>query len=116
MQKSKIPGLITILIMTLITSVMWVGFGIYRAIKSKPAPTVSQQILQALTPSIDQNTAEKIRNKVYINEENISEPTIAPTSTANALPTPQATNSPTPVASASATPTASASASPSATP
>ena len=112
MQKNKIPGLITILMMTLITAVMWVGFGVYRAIKNKPAPTVPQQILQALTPILDNNVAGKMQGRVYINEESISEPTIMPTSTANALPTPQITASPTPVASSSATPTASASASP----
>lgn len=106
MQKSKIPGLITILIMTLITSVMWIGFAIYRAVRNKPAPSVPQQILQALTPTLDNSNVAKMQGKVYINEENIPEPAIVPIPTASALPTPAASASATPAASASASPVA----------
>lgn len=104
MEKSKVPGLITILIMTLITSVMWVGFSIYRSLTTKPAPNVPAPISQPLTPSLDSATIEKMNSRIYFEIGSVPEPSIGPTSS----PTPEATLKPTvspsPVASASATP------------
>lgn len=102
MQKVKIPGLITTLILTLVTSLMWIGLVIYQAIKNKPAPTVSQQVLQALDPTIDNDTANKMMNRVYFDEENISESLIVSPPTAS--PIPLAEETPSPKASASSLP------------
>lgn len=115
MEKSKIPGLITILIMTLITSIMWIGFAVYRAFTNKPATNVPQAVIQALTPTLDNSAISKIQGRVYFDESSIPEPSVGPTATPITR-TPVPTLTPPLTASSSALPTANASAVPPATP
>lgn len=106
MNKNKVPGLITILIATLITVVAWIGFSIYRAFANKPTPNVSQAVLQPLTPSLDKNIIDKIQGRLYFDESVIPEPSIGPTETQGPAQTPVPEISPTPVATGSAVPSA----------
>jgi len=106
MNKSKLPSYVSIAIMTAITSVFWVFFGVYRTFTTKPAPKVSGEILEAVNPELDRNTISEIQGRIFFEESQIPQTVISQT--------PQPTIAPTeaPTASPSATPTASPSASP----
>lgn len=101
MKNTKIPSLIPILIMTLITVVMWVSFDVYRALKSSTDAIVPTEVSLPLTPSLDQNTINQIKSRTFLNDSQI------PDSIASSSPTPiiKKTPSPTttPVASESGT-------------
>ena len=109
MKKRKLPSLISILILTVLTSVVWISVSAYLAFTSKPAISVSKEISDPITPTLDQDTMKKIETKLYFDSSQISESAVT-------LPTPGTTSRPTPTAiptlSPSPTPTATASATP----
>lgn len=99
MKKNKLPSLVVVLILTLITVIMWVSFNIYRSLTSKPSPSVPANISEPLTPSLDTQTISQISSRIYLNESQI--PEVAPIIETSATPsaTPELTPSPTPIPS-----------------
>jgi hypothetical protein len=65
MKKSKLPSLVTVLVLTLVTALTWVGFEIYRAFTTTPEPSVSEEILSPITPSLDAGTIGKIQSGLF---------------------------------------------------
>lgn len=107
MNKSKLPSFVSIVILTAITSIFWVIFGVYRIFSTKPSPKVSDEILEAVDPTLDRETIDKIRNRIFFEESQIPQTV---TQTPTPAPTEEATPTATPTATASATPTATTSA------
>lgn len=113
MQKSKLPNLITILVLTLITVLMWIGFTIYSAITKTPESSVPKNISDPIVPTLDAATLSNVQSALFFNESQIPEITFSGTPSASLLPiatpepiaTPIATQSALPSASPSATPT-----------
>ena len=112
MKKSKLPNLISVMILTLITTLMWISFNIYRALTSEVPPSVPQEVSEPLNPVLDQETINQIEGKLFLDDsqipDNVAVGTPAPS--ASIEPTPLATpvESPTPAseeATASASPT-----------
>lgn len=66
MSKNKLPKPITLLILTLLTVIVWVGLTIYRTITIKPAPDVPQNISEPLVPTLDTNTIQNIESSIFI--------------------------------------------------
>lgn len=89
MKKVTLPKPITILVLTLITTVVWVGLSVYRAITAKPPATVSEDILKPLNPVIDASVIKQVESSIYFEESDIpeigieniqiTEPTVIPT-------------------------------------
>lgn len=79
-QKKDLPGLVIFAILTLVTTFSWVGFEIYRALTVQPKPDVPPQILQELSPTLDQQTLESLVNKVYLDDETIGDTVLSGTS------------------------------------
>jgi hypothetical protein len=111
MKKNKLPNPISILILTLLTAVVWVSLNIYRAVTTKPAPSVPQTVSEALNPTLNQDTINKVESATFLNDSQIPQITAgaasgAPTATPVSLPTalPSASPSAIPSASPSATP------------
>lgn len=100
MKRSKLPSLVAVLILTLITAVMWVGLSVYRALSLKPAESVPQEILQPLDPNLDSDTLGKIQSKIFLDDSQIPEVAVSQTNAPVATKAPQAS----PQASPSATP------------
>ncbi|HJY98319.1 MAG TPA: hypothetical protein VJ227_01245 [Patescibacteria group bacterium] len=102
MRKKKLPSLVTVLVLTLVTALSWVGFSIYRAFTTESPPSVAEEILSPLTPTLDQETIQKIEGALYFNDSQIPELTttqaVTPAPTVGPLPTaePEATSSATP--------------------
>lgn len=95
MKKTKLPSLIPILILTLITVVMWVFLDIFRALKQTPELTVPTEISQPLSPALDQNSINQIESRIFLNDSQIPDNIIVNTSpTTKALATPKASATP----------------------
>lgn len=72
-MKNRLPSLVTILVLTLVTSLAWIAFSIYRAITVKPAPVVPKDISQPLTPTLDTKTIDELKLKLYFDDSQIPE-------------------------------------------
>ena len=108
-KKLKTPTLVTTAVLTMITVIFWIAFEVYRTITTKPAPTVPQEIIAPLNPTLDEGTLNKLQLRINLDESQVGN---LVTQTVTPVPTPTEA----PVASESGTPTASASASPTANP
>jgi hypothetical protein len=117
-KKSKVPSLVTIIILTAITLIFWVVFSIVKTLTTKPSPTVPEDILQGLTPTLDTTSLSEIQKRTFLSEEEIGQTKLSATPSATIIPIPTATTTPTasPSASPTASPSATATASASPTP
>jgi hypothetical protein len=108
MKKNKLPSLISILILTLLTCVLWVSFNVYRSLTAKPEESVPEAVSNPITPTLDENVIKKIESAIFIDSSQIPDNVAQASSPAPNQPV--QTPLPTPV------PSATPSASPSATP
>ncbi|OGM16156.1 hypothetical protein A2V56_00925 [Candidatus Woesebacteria bacterium RBG_19FT_COMBO_42_9] len=108
MKKNKLPSLISILIMTLITSLFWVSLSTYRAFTAKPSESVPKEVSDPINLTLDQTAIKKIESGIYFDSSQIPEnvvtaplstPITQPTQLPQSAPTPEAT--PTPIESPS---------------
>ena len=107
-MKTKLPSLVSILILTLLTSVLWVSLSVYRALTTRPEPPIDSEILNPLTPTLDQDTIEKIRSRLFFDESQIPENVVtAPQAeqvAVTSVPSPTSTSTPTPTTTPTAPP------------
>lgn len=68
MKKKQKPFLVQFLILTVITSILWAGFDIYRSFTTKPDPDVAPEILSPINPNLDKDVLDKLTKKVYLEE------------------------------------------------
>lgn len=82
MKKSKIPSLVTVVILTTITMVFWLLFSIYRVFTKTPQLNIAPQIIEPLDPLLDKNTLDKLQGTTYFEESQIPQTTsLTPTPT-----------------------------------
>lgn len=98
MKKDKLPNIVTILILTLITGIAWASFEVYRAFTTKSEVSVPSAVSDPITPIIDQTTIGKIENKIFIDTTQFPDNVVTKSSVAVPTAIPIAT----PVASPSA--------------
>lgn len=96
MKKSSLPKPITILILTLLTTVLWVGLNVYRTFTLKPSATVSENISRPLDPTLDTATIQQIQSAIYIPDSEIPQINAGGSKTSS----PIATATPTPISTA----------------
>lgn len=75
-KKRKRPPIVNMLIMTVITIFIWIGFDVYRALTVKPAPEVSPAALSPLNPTLDSATLGELQNRVYLDDLTIGDTAI----------------------------------------
>ena len=114
MKNKKLPNLISILVLTLITVVMWITLNIYRAISTSTRPSVPDEISSPLTPNLDEDTINAIESKIFLDESQI--PNVNFTLTATPGPTSVTTAIPTEIPPPTASPSATVTPTPTATP
>jgi hypothetical protein len=83
-MKPKIPPIIAIAVLTLITAIVWIFLSVYRIYVSKPAISLAPAIVEPVNPTLDKNTIEAVVNRLYIEEGSVALPTAS--SSANQLP------------------------------
>jgi len=104
MQKTKLPNLITLLVLTLVTVLMWIGFTIFRAITTAPEPSVPQDVSQTLSPALDTVTLNKVKSGLFFSTSQIPQVTFSASPTPVVSQAPRPTPQVTPIASPSASP------------
>lgn len=65
MKKNKLPSLIVLMILTVLTVSFWILFTVYRSYTLGSSVTVSDEITKPLTPKLDTETIELIKNRLY---------------------------------------------------
>lgn len=70
-KRKKLPSLVTIAILTMITVVFWTGLEIYRALTTAPTPDVPTQILAPINPNLDSQVLNRLQNRIDIPDSEI---------------------------------------------
>ncbi|MFI5240805.1 MAG: hypothetical protein ACHQUA_00010 [Microgenomates group bacterium] len=110
-MKVKLPSIVTVLVLTTLTAIMWISLSVYRAVVLKPDPTVPEAILKELNPVLDEDTINEIQSRQFISADQIqttviiSTPTPTPSAAPTATPVESATPTDSPEASTTPTPT-----------
>lgn len=102
-MKTKLPSLVAILVLTVLTSVLWISFGVYRALTTQQTPSVPTDVSEPLTPTLDKNAIDAIKSRQFIDNVPTTVITIStstPIASPSIEPTPSATESATPTATA----------------
>lgn len=90
------------MILTLITSILWVSLSTYRAFTAKPSESVPKEISDPITLTLDQDAIKKIESGIFFDSAQVSENVTV----ASGSPTPiQPTQAPLPTATPVITPT-----------
>jgi hypothetical protein len=92
MKKRKIPRIVNILILTLLTVTVWVSFDVYRLITNPSPPSVPASVSEPLDPSLNQDTITKVESAIYLDSSQIPDSVVG---SVNANPTPEASSEPT---------------------
>lgn len=71
MKKAKLPSLVTVLILTLITVVVWVTFDVYRLFNKAAVPVVPESVSLPLNPTLDVDAINQFESKSFIDESQI---------------------------------------------
>ena len=64
MHKNKLPGLVVLMVLTLITVVFCISFNIYKSFTSISPVDVSEKILLEITPKFDKETIEIMKSRI----------------------------------------------------
>lgn len=104
-KATKLPNIVTILILTAITSLFWIIFGVYRVFTVKEEAKVPEAILAPLNPVLNQKVIDQMSQRFYLDEDQIPETVIvSPTLEPTIAPSPEPEESPIPSPEPSQTP------------
>jgi len=76
MEKQKTPNLVILGVLTLITIVLWIGLGAFRAFTSEAPSKVPAEILEPLSPNLDTETLGEISSRLFFEEYELPETVI----------------------------------------
>lgn len=62
-MKNKIPSLVSILILTTLTVILWISLNIYRAITVKPTEAVPKEVSLPFEPNLNQDVINDIESR-----------------------------------------------------
>lgn len=88
MEKIRAPRLVTVAIMTTITIIFWVFFGVYSVLTTKPPVDVPPEILEPISPELNTEALGKIEQRVFFEEGEIEELVVKVTPKPSPSPTP----------------------------
>ncbi len=70
-NKGKIPKPISILILTLLTTLLWVSLSVYRTFTIKPPTIVPTNITKPIDPNINLESIQLIESAIFIPDSEI---------------------------------------------
>lgn len=73
MKKSSLPKPITILVLTLLTAIVWVGLSIYRAATITPPQSVPENISKTLNPTLNSSALDQIDSGIFFGDQDVPE-------------------------------------------
>lgn len=71
MKKTKLPSIVSILILTLITVIVWVTFDVYRLFNKADNPVVPESVSLPLVPLLDTETINKFQTRIFLDQSQI---------------------------------------------
>jgi uncharacterized protein YpmB len=63
MKNNKLPGIVILMILTLITAVFWTAFSVYRSFTKPSTVVVPEEVIKQINPKLDVETIELIKSK-----------------------------------------------------
>jgi hypothetical protein len=104
MKESKTPLPVTIAIVTIITIICWIVFGVVRVVTKHEGPNIPQEITEPINPTLDTDVLSAVSQSVYLNDDQIGQlKPVASSPTSRAVASPSAQVRPTSQASPSGT-------------
>ena len=81
MKKAKVPNIVVVMILTVITISFWIVFGVVRIFTTEPTPSIPPEILNPLNANYDKTVVDKIEKRIYFDKEQVFEtvPIASPT-------------------------------------
>ena len=79
MPKTKPPSLVTVLILTLITVIMWVGFDVLRLFNQPATPSVPENVSRQIDPTLDQSAIDQLESRIFLDDTQIPDTVISKT-------------------------------------
>jgi len=79
MKNKKLPNIVTMLILTTITLLFWIGFSVYRTLSKSPTAKVPEEVIKPLTPTLNTTILSELDAKLFFSQTdvgNIISPTI----------------------------------------
>lgn len=73
MKKPRPPRLVTIAVLTTVTIILWVFFGVYRILTSSPPTVVPEELLAPINATLDQEALGNIETRIFFTEDEIPE-------------------------------------------
>lgn len=104
MKDLKVPNLVILAALTLITVVFWILFGIMRIISRPEEISVPAQVLQPLNPTLNTEVLRELESKIFLTDEEIGTTILTPKETPAPLGPQVLEITPTPESTISATP------------
>lgn len=73
-RKNKLKrDILTLLILTTIVVVIWIGFSVYFKLSRPTPPEVPAKILRTLNPSFDEEALEEIEKRRFITDQELED-------------------------------------------
>ncbi|OGM18375.1 hypothetical protein A2686_04440 [Candidatus Woesebacteria bacterium RIFCSPHIGHO2_01_FULL_38_10] len=85
MKKPKAPRLVTVSVLTTITIIFWVFYGLYELLTSEPSLNIPPEILSPISPTLDINSLDKLQQRIFFEQ---GQTIITPGISENPSPTP----------------------------
>lgn len=73
MKKAKVPSLVAVMILTLITISFWIIFSVVRIFQKETSPSLSPEILNPLNSNYDKTVVDKIEKRIYFDKGQVFE-------------------------------------------
>ena len=72
-KKAQHQDIFIIAILSLLTTLAWIGFNAYHSFISKKETTIDKKILKPLNPNIDLKIIEQLQKKEFLSQEEINQ-------------------------------------------
>jgi len=76
-KKTKVPSIVAVMILTVITISSWIVFSVVRVFQTEPTLSIPPEILNPLNPNYDKTAVDKIEKRIYFDKDQVFE-TAAP--------------------------------------
>lgn len=63
MKSKKLPSIIVLMILTLITALFWMMFSIYRTFTKTSQISIPEELTNQITPKLDTETLELVKSR-----------------------------------------------------
>lgn len=62
---NKLPNVVALLILTLVTLLIWLTFNVYRSFSSEAPPAVPQEVVEPINPRFDTEVINQMETRLY---------------------------------------------------